>query len=41
LRSITGGRGSFEIKFARYDVVPNQIAQKIIAGAEKKKEEEE
>jgi elongation factor G len=41
LRSITGGRGSFEIKFARYDVVPSTIAQKVIAGAEKKKEEEE
>lgn len=41
LRSITGGRGSFEIKFARYDVVPNIIAQKVIAGAEKKKEEED
>ena len=40
LRSITGGRGSFEIKFARYDVAPNTITQKIIAGAEKKKEEE-
>ena len=40
LRSITGGRGSFEIKFARYDVAPNTITQKIVAGAEKKKEEE-
>lgn len=41
LRSITGGRGSFEMKFARYDIVPSQIAQKVIAGAEKIKEEEE
>ncbi|MBI2442071.1 MAG: elongation factor G [Lentisphaerae bacterium] len=41
LRRITGGRGSFEIKFARYDVVPSAIAQKVIAGAEKTKEEEE
>lgn len=41
LRSITGGRGSFEIKFARYDIVPSMITQKVIAGAEKKKEEEE
>ncbi len=40
LRSITGGRGSFEVKFLRYDVVPSNIAQKIIAGAEKIKEEE-
>lgn len=40
LRSITGGRGSFEIKFLRYDIVPSAIAQKIIASAEKIKEEE-
>jgi len=40
LRSITGGRGSFAIKFLRYDSVPAAIAQKIIAGAEKAKEEE-
>ena len=41
LRSITGGRGSFEMSFARYDIVPSNIAQKVIAGAEKVKEEEE
>jgi len=41
LRSITGGRGSFEIKFLRYDIVPSNIAQKIIAGAEKAKEKDE
>ena len=40
LRSITGGRGSFEMNFARYDVVSSNIAQKIIASAEKVKEEE-
>ncbi|MDD5482606.1 MAG: elongation factor G [Kiritimatiellae bacterium] len=40
LRSITGGRGSFEMSFARYDVVPSNIAQKIIASVEKTKEEE-
>jgi elongation factor G len=43
LRSITGGQGSFEMTFSRYDVVPSNVAQKIIAAAaaERKKEEEE
>ncbi len=41
LRSLTGGRGSFELKFARYDVVPSMIAQKVIASAEKTKEDED
>jgi elongation factor G len=41
LRSITGGRGSFEMNFARYDIVPSNIAQKVVAGAEKVKEAEE
>lgn len=40
LRSITGGRGSFEMNFVRYDIVPSNIAQKVIASAEKVKEEE-
>lgn len=41
LRSMTGGRGSFEMSFARYDVVPSSVAQKIIASAAKVKEEEQ
>ncbi len=41
LRSMTGGRGSFEMDFLRYDVVPSNVAQKVIAAAEKVKEEEE
>lgn len=41
LRSITGGRGSFEMIFARYDIVPSNISQKVIASAVKVKEEEE
>ncbi|MCA1809818.1 MAG: elongation factor G [Kiritimatiellia bacterium] len=41
LRSITGGRGSFEMEFARYDIVPSNIAQKVIAEVEKVKEEED
>jgi len=41
LRSMTGGRGSFEMSFARYDVVPSAVAQKIILAAAKTKEEEQ
>jgi elongation factor G len=41
LRSMTGGRGAFELAFARYDVVPSSVAQKIIAAAAKNKEEEQ
>jgi elongation factor G len=41
LRSVTGGRGTFELEFCRYDVVPSNVAQKIIASAEKHKEEDE
>lgn len=37
LRSITGGRGSFELTFARYEPVAANIAQKIIADAAKDK----
>ena len=39
LRSITGGRGSFEMDFNRYDQVPGNVAQKVIADAQKAKEE--
>jgi elongation factor G len=31
LTSMTGGRGSFTIKFSHYEEVPSQLAQKIIA----------
>ena len=31
LRSLTGSRGSFEMELARYDVVPGNITQKIVA----------
>jgi len=41
LRSMTGGRGSFDMDFSRYEIVPSNVAQKIIAEAEKVKEEEE
>lgn len=41
LRSMTGGRGSFEMEFSRYEVVPSNVAQKVIAEAQRLKEEEE
>ena len=41
LRSITGGRGSYEMAFARYDIVPSNVAQKIIAEAQKNRKGEE
>ncbi len=31
LRSMTGGRGSFDIEFARYEEAPSIVAQKVIA----------
>lgn len=41
LRSMTGGRGSFELEFNRYDIVPSNVAQKIVAEAAKDKQAEE
>lgn len=41
LRSITGGRGSFEMEFNRYDIVPSNVAHKIVAEAQKNKKAEE
>ena len=38
LRSITGGRGTFEMEFAHYDEVPAHIADRVIADARKQKE---
>lgn len=34
LRSMTGGRGSFEMRFDHYEEVPRQEAQKVIASAQ-------
>lgn len=31
LRSMTGGRGSFEMEFSRYEVVPANVAQKVVS----------
>ena len=40
LRSMTQGRGFFLMKFARYEEVPFQIAEKIIEAAKEEKESE-
>ncbi|MDR2757412.1 MAG: elongation factor G [Planctomycetaceae bacterium] len=40
LASMTGGQGSYGIEFLRYDVVPGNIQQQIIASAELAEEEE-
>ena len=39
LRSITGGRGSFEMDFSRYEQVPANIAQKVIDSVKREEEE--
>ncbi len=39
LRSMTGGRGSFEMEFSRYEQVPANVAQKVIDAAEKEEED--
>ena len=41
LRSMTQGRGSFEMQFERYENVPSQLAAQIQAEAAKLQEEEE
>jgi elongation factor G len=38
LRSLTGGRGTFELEFSHYAEVPPQIADKVTAEARKQKE---
>jgi elongation factor G len=41
LRSITGGRGVYSLEFLRYDVVPNHLAQGIIAAHKREMKGEE
>jgi len=40
LRSMTGGRGAFTMEFSHYDVVPQRIAEQVIAQAKREDEEE-
>jgi elongation factor G len=39
LTSMTGGRGDYHMSFARYEEVPTHVAQKVVAEAQKEKEE--
>jgi elongation factor G len=39
LRSMTGGRGAFSLRFSHYEEVPSHLADKIIAEAQKAREE--
>jgi elongation factor G len=39
LTSMTGGRGDYHMHFARYEEVPSHVAQKVMADAQKEKEE--
>ncbi len=41
LRSMTSGQGTFEMSHNRYDIVPSNVTQKIVAAADKHVEEEE
>ncbi len=41
LRSITHGEGTFEQSFNRYDIVPSNVAQKVIAASDRKQQVEE
>src|SRR5688500_17317420 len=39
LTSLTGGRGDYHMHFLRYEEVPTHVAQKVMAEAQKEKEE--
>jgi elongation factor G len=40
LRSMTGGRGTFEMDFSHYETVPAHIAQKVVGEAQAAKKAE-
>jgi len=40
LKSITQGRGMYNMRFSHYEVVPSNIMQNIIASSQKQKEAE-
>jgi elongation factor G len=39
LRSMTQGRGVYRTKFSHYDEMPRELMEKVVAAAEKAKEE--
>jgi elongation factor G len=41
LASMTGGQGSYAVEFDRYDVVPGNVQQQVIAAATMVDEEDE
>ena len=41
LKSVTGGQGSYSMDFDRYDVVPPNVQQQIVAAAKKTQEDED
>jgi elongation factor G len=41
LKSVTGGQGSYSMDFDRYDVVPPNVQQQIVAAAKKTEEDED
>jgi elongation factor G len=41
LKSVTGGQGSYAMEFDRYDVVPPNVQQQIVAAAKKADEDED
>jgi elongation factor G len=40
LRSITGGRGSYQMRFSHYQELPAHLAQLVIAGVKQQKEQQ-
>ena len=41
LTSLTGGKGAFHMEYSHYDTVPQNVQEKIIAGAKAAKAEGE
>ena len=39
LKSITSARGSFTMEFSRYEIVPDELAQKVVAMAKEEQKE--
>jgi len=39
LRSMTGGKGSFTVRFSHYEEAPPDVAKKVVEASKKEKEE--